>query len=177
MTGQYDRVNIAIYQVHLQSLVFKFTSLLARGSVKSIYEDLVNYYGDVVLMSHSCCDLETLPECCKSLVQGIFKVEYFFSGAYHTILSSGYKSGIPDICVASDIAKNQKISPKFVDTMGMMNYKHAIPMWNESLYSSGKVVKLKHPIYFDNKIENATIRMCSYIYNASNFVTVTNITF
>lgn len=177
MTGQYDRVNIAIYQVHLQSQVFNFVSLLARGDVKRIGEDLERYYGKSVLMGHFSCDLEMLPESCKSLANGIYKVEFFLSGAYYTIISKDYKLGIPCSYQATDIAKHQKISPKFVDTMGMLNYKHAIPMWNESLYSAGMVVKLKHPILFDKKVRNATIRICSHIFNASNFVTVTNLSF
>lgn len=89
--------------------------------------------------------------------------------------SKEYDKLIPDVRLSGQVAKNQKISPKFVDTMRMNNYRLAILLWQESLYSPGKIVKVKNCILNGNTPKWAVIRIQSHIVNCSNIISITNI--
>lgn len=175
MTGQYDRLDIVIYQVHLQSLVFKFTGPLPRGDIKMVYERIKKYYGEGPLLNHQFCRLESIPTYMHNMIQGAYKVEYLLSGAYHVDSSKKYDELVPDVKSFGQVARAQKMSPKFLDTMRMNNYRLAMLMWQESLYSPGKIVKVKNCILDGNTPRWAVIRMQSHIVNCSNIISITNI--
>lgn len=173
MVGMYDRLDIAIYQIYLQSCVFGFTSQMRRNEADVMYKRIINFYGEP---GKTKLGIDVVPVEMGNLACGAFKIEYMFSGTYHVKASDEYKSIIHGVDDTTKIAQSQKFSPKFVDTMNMNKFQMMGLMWMESLYRPGVVVKFYTCILQGGLlIKMANIRMMSVIIDCSNIITITKI--
>lgn len=173
--GKYDKIDLAIYQIHLQSTVFKFTSALKQAAAKAMKDRLEVKYGEPTGLRPS-MNFDDLPEELKVLAEGAYKIEYMIEGTYNVAASQWYKDLVLEDVETNKIAIKHKISPKFVDTMCMSNYDIMGMMWCESLYRPSVIIKINTCIFCTGmKPEKAVIRMMTYVFDYNNLITITKI--
>lgn len=175
--GAYPHCDLAKYQIHLQTTVYQYKTLLGRIDAADVYKRILEERFEMREFDEGVGPSFDLPPALREmgLDKTHFKIEYFKNGHYVSVHSKAYDKDIMTEHRLSDISYTQSIAPKLVDTCGMDDFKMAYRMWIETLRYPYREIKYTGHTFWkiSSGVHYSTIKMMSAVLSPTCIITLT----
>lgn len=166
----------AMYQIYLQTQLYRLTSTLDKTEVLDIYRRI----GDTAICELPEPKVSELPSGLFEVIRmtSAVKVEWLYDGRYYVATSDDYGANFIAGSDISKLAKTMSVPPKLVDTINLCTPSKALELWIGSVSIPNVIVKYRGKAFWasDKSVCPTTVRMMTAIYRYDYMITVTAVT-
>jgi hypothetical protein len=174
----FPHVNVAIYELHQQGLMYDLGTLLKRADAKNVCKMLERFGGAGVRIEES----NKVPSVLMDLVNAskYGRLEYMSHGHYSMVTTKCWSDEFmvfEDVCKT---ARRLKVIPKLVETLKLSDYTVGHRMWLESVMKPYTHIRWEGKIMSKAKggsVEKVEVTMITAVLSSALLVTATSIIF
>jgi hypothetical protein len=170
--GKFEHTDLAMYFLHCNSNLCHQRVFMKRKDASDCLERLKVIYPLSEENLIPPMTLDRVPDPIKSMMEGLYKIEWHYNGMVNMMMSDKYRSRFK-----FHQCKQRAVYRKCLDTMGFAKPEQAFKMWIESVYRPGGIIVYEGAAYDQDAMRKITqkVIMITVVYDYEHFITATQV--